>query len=296
MGLVSLLASFAVPVAMANRAGFAKIQVQMAVSLMLTAFSFSAIAASVSQQSSKTVAVIDTVERVRAMDFSRDKVIFIGESDHYDTSLLQVELEILGAISKSNPAKKKCLLLEAEPAFDQAFQVLSKSTSQASINEANAILDEQGQMGSTIDWFGATYPLDFFKFAIENGWIVRSGDKIRDPEYRRILRDENPTDEWINYYEIYERNQFMASRIEELSKSECDLVVGLYGSQHLTQISVLPTFKVRNLPVPALLEKKSIRSTTVIAANPRLLRNFDGLLDRSKPTPKYRKPEAVVAY
>jgi hypothetical protein len=130
-----------------------------------------------------------------------------------------------------------------------------------------------------------------------DGWTIRSGDMFRGEAYREQVREGNVSDEWLTYHEIQLRNEFMASRVEELGKTDCDLVVGLYGATHLTQIKDLPTFKKRNVPVPTLLARKKIRSNTVLAVNPSLLKNhYQGLRDRSIKTPGYRKPEALVAY
>lgn len=210
--------------------------------------------------------VLKSEDDLRTMGFAKDRVIFVGETDHYDKTLQPTEIKILEAIDASNKAARKCLVLEADPQFDDAFQVLSKSTDAETLAKANAILDSHDLMTSSIHWIGDTYPLSQFEFAARHGWTVRSGDMLRGADYYEIANAETPpSEDWSNYHVIYLRNQFLAKRIVHLLKTDCDLAVVLYGSAHFTMTKAIPEFKVRITPVPTLLGK--IPSTTIFAVN-----------------------------
>jgi|GEM_PF-5373089 len=236
--------------------------------------------------------VLSSDADLQAVDFSKDRVVFIGETDHFDSKLLPVEMKILEGIDASNKSARKCLLLEADPQFDEAFQVLSKSTAPDSLAKANAILDTHDLMTSTVHWIGDTYPLVQFEFAAKHGWTVRAGDMLRGKEYWDMVQNGNPSDEWSDYHVIYLRNRFMAKRVAQLLKSDCDLVVGLYGATHLSAIKPLPTFKVQIIPVPTLLEKAAIRSTTVFAVNPKSV--LSSMWTNAPGQPRVREPDAIA--
>lgn len=233
--------------------------------------------------------MVTTEAALGALDFSKTKVIFIGETSHYDTSLQPVEVKILEAIDASNKAPRKCLLLEADSQFDEAFQVLSKSTSQDALAKANAILDTHDMMTESIHWIGDTYPLSQFEFAVKHGWTVRSGDMIHSNSDHSPIDDGKPEGEQSDYHIVYLRNQFMTKRITGLLKTDCNLIVGLYGATHLSYTAKLPSYKLDIVPVPMLLEKKSIHSTSVFAVNPNDIATW------STPSPVIHVPETIVA-
>lgn len=248
----------------------------------------------VSETSDAAPKVIESRAALQKLDFSKDRVVLIGETDHYDETLLSTEVKILEAIDSSNAANRKCLILEADSQFDEAFKILSKSTSPDALKKANQILDGYGLMPDAISWIGETFPLQQFRFAVARGWTVRSGDMLLSSEVRERVRNEPANDDFRSYHVIYQRNQFLANRIIELLNSDCDLAVVIFGAAHFYSVGNLATYKVKVTPVPALLEQRSIRSKTIFAANPKSLSLNEWMKPMS--TKLIRSPEIVVAF
>lgn len=216
-------------------------------------------------------AVVQVGPQLDALDFSKTSLVFIGNSAEEgpeSTVVTNIALKVAEAVDRAHPMKRKCLVLEADPVFDEHFKRLSLSPTAETVKEETAKLDTEGMKSVFTQWIGEVYPVRQFEFAKAHGWTVRSGDMHRGDDYWNIIAEGDVDPQWLDYHQMYLRDQYMADRLSDLLKSDCDVVVAFYGAAHLMESKTIEKYHVSYKPVPAMLLDRGLPSVSVIAATP----------------------------